>query len=102
MNLFSISINGVLMSNKSFYNNKKSLGLLFSSLSLILFLFVIAYALLKPGIGYDDYYTLGIIRLSLMDMISATAVNVHPLLYYIILKVFSNIFNPLILWTIKV
>lgn len=95
MNLFSISINGVSMSNESFYNNKKSLGLLFSSLSLILFLFVIAYALFKPGIGYDDYYTLGIIRLPLMDMISATAVNVHPPLYYIILKVFSKIFNPL-------
>lgn len=82
------------MSNESFYNDKKRLGLLFSSLSLILFLFILAYALFKPGINYDDYYTLGIIRLPLMDMISATAVNVHPPLYYIILKVFSKIFNP--------
>lgn len=82
------------MSNESFYNDKKSLGLLFSSLSLILFLFILAYALFKPGITYDDYYTLGIIRLPLMDMISATAANVHPPLYYIIIKGFSKIFNP--------
>ena len=82
------------MSDERFYNNKKSLGLLFSSLSLLLFLFIIAFSLLKPGISYDDYYSLGIVRLPLMEMINTTAGNVHPPLYYLILKISSKIFNP--------
>ena len=82
------------MASESFYNNKKSLGLLFASLSVLMFLLIITVAFLKPGISLDDYYTLGIVRLPLMEMISATAENVHPPLYYIILKIFCKIFNP--------
>ena len=82
------------MSNERFYNNKKSLGLIFGSLSIILFLLIIVTAILMPSVGYDDYYTLGIVRLPFMEMIGATADNVHPPLYYMILKVFSKLFNP--------
>lgn len=83
------------MSNERFYNNKKSLGLIFWSLSLILFLLIVAMATLKPAVAYDDYFTLGIVRLPFEEMIRATANNVHPPLYYMILKIFCKIFDPL-------
>lgn len=79
----------------SFLNNKKQIGILFFFLSLILFALMISYSFLKPSLTYDDFYSLGIIRYSFRDMINATAINVHPPLYYIILKTFTKIFNPM-------
>ena len=80
--------------SESFLNNKKQIGILFFFLSLILFALMITYSFLKPSLTYDDFYSLGIIRYSFMDMINATAINVHPPLSYIILKTFAKIFNP--------
>ena len=81
--------------SESFLNNKKQIGILFFFLSLILFALMITYSFLKPSLTYDDFYSLGIIRYSFRDMINATAINVHPPLYYIILKTFTKIFNPM-------
>ncbi len=76
------------------YDLNKSVSLLFLFLSLLFIGIMTFNALSKPFILYDDYYTLGIVRLPFMEMINATAVNVHPPLYYVILKVFEKIFNP--------
>ena len=76
------------------YDLNKSVSLLFLFLSLLFIGIMTFSALSKPFILYDDYYTLGIVRLPFMEMINATAVNVHPPLYYVILKVFEKIFNP--------
>lgn len=80
------------MFNKNDFN--KTISLLFLFLSLVFIGITIFFALTKPFVMYDDYYTLSIVRLSFIDMIKATAENVHPPLYYIILKVFTKLFNP--------
>ena len=43
----------------------------------------------------DEYFTLGLIKLPLMQGISVTASDVHPPFYYILLKVFSKVFSNL-------
>lgn len=71
----------------------KKISNVFLIFTLIYFGIIVFSALTKPFIGYDDYYTLGIVKLSFRDMINATASNVHPPLYYLILKSVLMIFN---------
>ncbi len=81
------------MVNIGFLNNKKQLGQFLFLLSVLFFFIIVYVAFSKPSVSYDDYYTLGIIRYSFLDMINATAENVHPPIYYIILKLFTKVFG---------
>ena len=82
------------MANKFAELNNKNLSIFLIFLSIILYGIISFYALTKPAILFDDYYTLGIVVFSFKDMIMATASNVHPPLYYIIFKIFKVLLHP--------
>ena len=82
------------MANKFSEINTRHLSIFLIVLSAILYGIICFYALTKPAILFDDYYTLGIIRYPFWDMITATAENVHPPLYYIIFKIFKVLLHP--------
>ena len=50
---------------------------------------------MKLLFNIDEYFTLGIIKAPLLHGITITAKDVHPPLYYIILKAFLKIFSVL-------
>lgn len=61
-----------------------------------LFLAVLFYFYIKhPFISIDEGYTKGLINLSFADMISITANDVHPPVYYIITMIFTKICNAI-------
>ena len=63
-------------------------------LALVCVLGAAAYALLCQGrlVWMDEAYTFGMIRRSYSDMCAVTALDVHPPLFYILLKAFSTPF----------
>jgi hypothetical protein len=82
------------MANKYVGLNNKNLSIFLIFLSIMLYGIICFYALTKPAILFDDYYSLGIVIYSFRDMIFATASNVHPPLYYIIFKIFKVLLHP--------
>ncbi len=72
----------------------------FRILSIILLSSIIWISFFKnSNIWYDEFYTIKIIDNNIKDIISITANDVHPPLYYLLLKVYTLIFgtglNPL-------
>ena len=64
------------------------------SIALILFgVFVLITMSLNRFIGYDESYTLSLIKHSCLDVIRITALDVHPPLYYLILKFLTAPFS---------
>ena len=47
----------------------------------------------EENIWGDEAFTANIIRLSIPDLINRTGIDVHPPLYYLLLKIFCNIFG---------
>ncbi len=45
------------------------------------------------NIWYDEYYTIGMLDHNIMDIIKITSFDVHPPLYYILLKLYTFIFS---------
>ena len=64
-------------------------------LCLIAFFFIILSPPMKMLFNIDEFFTLGIIKAPLLQGITITANDVHPPIYYIILKVFLKIFYVL-------
>ena len=62
-------------------------------LSLLVFAFLAFLAIKYPFISNDEWYTMGIINLSLPNMIQVTAGDVHPPIFYLILYGFIFLFK---------
>lgn len=79
-----------------FKNNNKNYDLI-TLLPLIvsfLFLILLFYVYVKyPFLSVDEGYTRGLLNLNLVDMISVTANDVHPPLYYLINMGFAKLVN---------
>ena len=75
--------------------NKDILGRGLIILSFILFFIIIFLPAMKLLFNIDEYFTLGIIKAPLLHGITMTANDVHPPLYYMILKAFLKIVSVL-------
>lgn len=69
------------------HNNYLNIGLV------VLSLFVLVGMSWNRFISYDESYTLSLIRHSFKDIIYITALDVHPPLYYLIMKVLTAPFS---------
>ena len=67
--------------------------------AVIVFAALALYGALLVGtdIWYDEAYTFGVIRHGFIDMCRITAADVHPPLYYILLKIFTAPFSDKLL-----
>ncbi|MBQ6100203.1 MAG: hypothetical protein IJL02_10145 [Methanobrevibacter sp.] len=68
-------------------SDKNLIGKILFLLSIILLGVMIAVIFKKPFLETDEWFTKGIIQLSFQQMVNITAIDVHPPLYYIILKI---------------
>lgn len=75
----------MLIENKNFDLNK-IIGISLFSLGLIL-LSVMLYFGLNPSIWFDEAFTFNIVTMPFQNMLIATAIDVHPPLYYIIVQI---------------
>ncbi|MDR3290975.1 MAG: glycosyltransferase family 39 protein [Methanobrevibacter sp.] len=79
-------------------NLSRILGISLFGLALIS-LFIMLICGLNPSVWLDEIFTLNIVTYSFKDMLIATAQDVHPPLYYIIVKMIFSLFsvfsNPL-------
>jgi hypothetical protein len=77
------------------FKNEESIGKILSLLGIILIIIII-FNILNTFVlnSYDDPFTLNVLKYSssYQDIISATALDVHPPLYYVIIKTIFNLF----------
>jgi len=66
------------------------MGYVYFSWNLLCLLFLSFY---NKTFWYDEAYSIGLIDMSFKDIWNTTALDVHPPLYYYILKVFTFIFG---------
>ena len=77
-------------------NNKNKLISILPFVISIIFFIILLYVCMKYRcLSIDEGYTRGILNLNVMDMISVTANDVHPPLYYLIAALFIKIANAL-------
>lgn len=69
------------------YETKDIIGKSLFILSILLFLFMIFSPLAKTIIHIDEFWTIGVIHLPLSESMPVIAYDVHPPLYYLVLKV---------------
>ena len=75
--------------------NKEFIGKLFYIFSFLFFGFMVYLIITKPFVFNDDWFTVGLTYLPLSDSIKITAADVHPPLYYIIIKFVTFILTSL-------
>ena len=75
--------------------NKEFIGKLFYIFSFLFFGFMVYLIITKPFVFNDDWFTVGLTYLPLFDSIKITAADVHPPLYYIIIKFVTFILTSL-------
>ena len=73
--------------------NKDIIGKAFFALSFIIFIYLLVTPINHLILHVDEYFTLSIINFNVNDLISVTAADVHPPLYYLILKFAMTIFG---------
>lgn len=74
-------------------SNEDKLGILFFTIGLV-FLLIISYiGLTRIGLWYDEIFSLGLVKLPFNEFIDLGIRDVHPLLYYFILKGFIKFFT---------
>lgn len=75
--------------NMNIYDNKRNelIGKILFLLSIIISAVMICIIFKMPFLEHDEWFTKGIIQLSFKQMVSITAIDVHPPLFYIILKI---------------
>lgn len=78
-------------SNKEFDDNKRKI--ITWGITFFASLFFIILACQSKGVWYDETFSLGLARHSIKELIMLTAKDVHPPLYYLILKL-AMIFFP--------
>lgn len=71
--------------------NKDNLGIILLILSLFYLLITTCEGFLKPGLWYDELYSIYMVKLPLAQMYIDGTGDVHPLLYYLIFKFFKKI-----------
>lgn len=77
------------------YKIEDYIGIIFFIGAIILLLSMIFNPLNRFFIHIDEYFTIGLINLPIINGIQLTAVDAHPPLYYLILKVVTKILNIL-------
>ncbi|MDO5398111.1 MAG: glycosyltransferase family 39 protein [bacterium] len=81
------------MKNKISYNYiEENYKAMFGLISLLALLFYLSLIFSK-SVWYDEAYTYALIEHSYSDICKITAADVHPPLYYILLKAFSMLFS---------
>ena len=73
--------------------NKDMIGKVFFALSFIIFIYMLVTPINHLILHVDEYFTLTLINFNVSDIISITAADVHPPLYYLILKFAMNVFG---------
>lgn len=74
-------------------NSEDKLGIILFIIGLI-FLIITSYiGLTKLGLWYDEFYSIAYSQLPISEMIGLGSKDVHPILYYLIYKVFVKIFT---------
>ena len=87
------------------YSRKDIAGITFFAMSVLALCYMILSPLNHVIVHYDEYFTLTLLNLPVMDMITITAGDVHPPLYYLMAEVFVNITKPLgwdLLFSLKI
>ena len=69
-------------------NKKELLGKILFGISILFLIYMIFTPINQYFIHTDEYFTAALIRQSLGDIINLTAADVHPPLYYLLVKVF--------------
>ena len=77
------------------YENKDNLGKILFIISIMLFISLFLSPLNNVFIHTDERFTIDLIRLSFMDALKLTINDVHPPLYYFLLKIFYGIVTNL-------
>ena len=78
--------------NKNF---KDKLGIFLFTMSIMVLGVLILTLIFKPFLGTDDWFTQGIIYYDWGKFIEIAISDVHPPLYYVMLKIFTMIFSGL-------
>lgn len=73
--------------------HKDIIGKVFFTLSFIIFIYMLVTPNNQLILHVDEYFTLTLINFNVNDIISITAADVHPPLYYLILKFAMNVFG---------
>lgn len=76
-----------------FNDKENNVGALFFIAGIIFLLITSYIALSKLGVWADEIYSLALIKMPLNEFIFYSKNDVHPILYYIILKIFCKILN---------
>ena len=66
--------------------NKDIIGKFFFALSVIILIYMLVTPLNHLILHVDEYFTLTLINFNVNEMVRLTAADVHPPLYYLILK----------------
>ena len=73
--------------------NKDIIGKIFFAASFIILIYMLITPLDHLILHVDEYFTLTLINFDVGEMISLTAADVHPPLYYLILKFAMTVFG---------
>lgn len=73
-------------------NNEDKAGLILFALGVIFLLYATYFALFKVGVWQDEMFSLVLTTLPFKESFNIILNNVHPCLYYILLKIFYKIF----------
>ena len=74
-------------------SNEKKLGISLFIIGIIFLLITTYIGLTKIGLWYDELYSIAFSQLSISEMMEIGPKDVHPLLFYLIFKVFIKIFS---------
>lgn len=77
------------------YNRKDLVGVIFFALGILTLLYMFISPLNHLIVHIDEYFTLTLLNMPIGDIITITAGDVHPPLYYMMAKAFVYITEPL-------
>ena len=86
-------------------NRKDIIGIIFFGLSILTLFYMFLSPLNHLIVHFDEYFTLTLLNMPVGDMITVTAGDVHPPLYYLMGKAFVSITEPLgwdLLFSLKI
>lgn len=87
------------------YNRKDLMGIALFALGILTLCFMFLSPLTHLIVHIDEYFTLTLLNMPVGDMITITAGDVHPPLYYLMAEAFANIMQPLgldLLYSLKI
>ena len=87
------------------YTRKDLVGISFFAMGILTLCFMILSPLNHLIVHIDEYFTLTLLNMPVCDIITITAGDVHPPLYYLMAKAFASIAEPLgldLLFSLKI